>query len=90
MYNPYCRGFIFIIIVTMRDIETNITVVVRLLWGKAQAITLPKDSTVADFISKAGYSTASDVRYDGNAVPMNARPDDWDELVIMTNKITQG
>ena len=58
-------------------------------WNTTQNITLPAGSTVAQFISEAGFSTASDVYWNGQLVPATAKPQNWDLLTVLAGKVTQ-
>lgn len=59
-------------------------------WNTVQSITLPAGSTVAEFISEAGFSTASDVYWNGQLVPATAKPQNGDLLTVLAGKVTQG
>ena len=59
-------------------------------WNTVQSITLPAGSTVAEFIAEAGFSTASDVYWNGQLVPATAKPQNGDLLTVLAGKVTQG
>ena len=68
----------------------NVTVFIQVAGANGNPVTLPFGSTVADFLTEWGFSTAADVRYNNQPINLKARPEGWETLVIMTNKITQG
>lgn len=69
---------------------STINVEIQKLGEPTIHLTLAEDSTVADALSQAGLSTSAEVRVAGQLARPENLLDNWDILVVATQKVTQG
>ena len=77
----------------MRTNETyssTISVEIQKLGEPTIHLTLPEDATVADALGQAGLSRNAEVRVAWQLARPENLLDDWDILVVATQKVTQG
>lgn len=66
-----------------------IEVKVAMLGSEVKTLALPKDSTVADALDAAGYSSESRVKVSGEEVSPSDMLDDGDRMIV-TNSVKGG